>query len=179
MAEEVKKDEAQGTEEQGTAAAEGAKQQEDKKQETDYKAKYENLKVSFDKASSDVSRLKKELTERSTKEENERREREEEDARIREELNTLRTERRIGNYSAGLLGAIPNLSAESAKAIAEKLPEGVTDDFFSMLKAEIDTETARIKSEALNHQPKGTTGETPNSGGKDSADGKYREWLGL
>lgn len=147
-------------------------------QNTDYKAEYEKLKASFDKASSDVARFKKELSDRSTKEENERRDREERDRALMEELEQLRTDKRIGAYSTNIMGW--GVTADTAKDLASKLPDGVSDDFFAAVKGFIENEASRIRAEALNAQPKPTTG-APVTGQdiKDSETAKLRKYIGL
>lgn len=141
----------------------------------DWEAEYEKLKASFDKASSDVARYKKELTDRSTKEENERREREERDSEIMAELERLRTDKRVGGYSTNIMTW--GMSADSAKSLASTLPDGVSDEFFAAVKAFIDTEASRIKSEALNAQPKPTAGAPVSATEAEQA--MLRKYIGL
>lgn len=145
------------------------------KDTTDYKAEYEKLKQSFDKASSDVARFKKELTERSTKEENDRREREERDRQLMEELEQLRTDKRIGAYSTNLMGW--GMDADSAKDLASKLPDGASEDFFAAVKTFIDNERSRIRAEALNNQPKPTAGAPVSAAEAEQA--RLRKYIGL
>ena len=157
---------------------ESTAEQTPQKDTTDYKAEYEKLKQSFDKASSDVARFKKELTERSTKEENDRREREERDRQLMEELEQLRTDKRIGAYSTNLMSW--GMDADNAKDLASKLPDGASEDFFAAVRTFIENERTRIKAEALNAQPKPTTG-APVTGQdiKDSETAKLRKYIGL
>ena len=137
-----------------------------KPEEPDYKALYEQTKAenerlrsSNTKASADVSRYKKELSQVLSKEELARRDREEEDARIREELKGYKDRERIRNYSDKYREA--GYSAESANKMAELLPEGVGDEYFESLKASYNETLARLKAEALNNQPKPTNGTPP------------------
>lgn len=148
------------------------------KDTTDYKVEYEKLKASFDKASSDVARFKKELTERSTKEENDRREREERDRQLMEELEQLRNDKRIGAYSTNLMSW--GMDADNAKDLASKLPDGASEDFFAAVRTFIENERTRIRAEALNAQPKPTTG-APVTGQdiKDSETALLRKYIGL
>ena len=145
------------------------------KDTTDYKAEYEKLKQSFDKASSDVARFKKELTERSTKEENDRREREERDRQLMEELEQLRTDKRIGAYSTNLMSW--GMDADNAKDLASKLPDGASEDFFAAVKTFIENERTRIRAEALNAQPKPTTGAPVSA--VEAEQEMLRKYIGL
>ena len=157
---------------------ESTAEQTPQKDTTDYKAEYEKLKKSFDKASSDVARFKKELTERSTKEENDRREREERDRQLMEELEQLRKDKRIGAYSTNLMSW--GMDADNARDLASKLPDGASEDFFAAVRTFIENERTRIRAEALNAQPKPTTG-APVTGQdiKDSETALLRKYIGL
>ena len=157
---------------------ESTAEQTPQKDTTDYKAEYEKLKQSFDKASSDVARFKKELTERSTKEENDRREREERDRQLMEELEQLRNDKRIGAYSTNLMSW--GMDADNAKSLASKLPDGASEDFFAAVKTFIENERTRIKAEALNAQPKPTPGAPITSQNVEEAEyEQMRKWAGL
>ena len=145
--------------------------------EVDYKALYEQTKAenerlrsSNTKASADVSRYKKELSSVLSKEELARREREEEEERIREELKGYKDRERIRNYSDKYREA--GFSAETANKMAELLPESVSDEYFESLKTSYNETVERLKAEALNNQPKPTTGTppTPKDLGKSDED---------
>ena len=145
--------------------------------EVDYKALYEQTKAenerlrsSDTKASADVSRYKKELSSVLSKEELARREREEEEERIREELKGYKDRERIRNYSDKYREA--GFSAETANKMAELLPESVSDEYFESLKTSYNETVERLKAEALNNQPKPTTGTppTPKDLGKSEED---------
>ena len=148
-----------------------------KPEEPDYKALYEQTKAenerlrsSNTKASADVSRYKKELSQVLSKEELARREREEEDARVREELKGYKDRERIRNYSDRYIEA--GFSKENADKLASLLPEGIDDAYFESLKSSNADTMARLKAEALNNQPKPTNGTppTPKDLGKSEED---------
>ena len=166
---------AEGAKPEENSVVEPQKVAEPQKDATDYKAEYEKLKASFDKTASDVARYKKELTERSTKEENDRREREERDKALLEELNQLRNDKRIGAYSTNIMGW--GVTADTAKDLASKLPDGVSDDFFAAVKQFIDNEASRIRAEALNAQPKPTTGAPVSA--VEAEQEMLRKYIGL
>lgn len=148
-----------------------------KPEEPDYKALYEQTKAenerlrsSNTKASADVSRYKKELSQVLSKEELARREREEEDARVREELKGYKDRERIRGYSDRYIEA--GFSKENADKLAALLPEGIDDAYFESLKSSNADTLARLKTEALNNQPKPTNGTpaTPKDLGKSEED---------
>ena len=145
--------------------------------EVDYKALYEQtkaenerLRTSNTKASADVSKYKKQLSEVLSKEELARREAEEEQARKDELLKQYIERDRIRTYSDKYQNA--GFSKENADKMAALLPEGVNDDYFESLKASNADTMARLKAEALNNQPKPTNGTppTPKDLGKSEDD---------
>lgn len=145
--------------------------------EVDYKALYEQtkaenerLRASNTKASADVSKFKKQLSEVLSKEELAKREAEEEQARKDELLKQYIERDRIRTYSDKYQGA--GFSKEYADKMASLLPEGVKDEYFDNLKASNAETMARLKAEALNNQPKPTTGTppTPKDLGKTEED---------
>jgi len=145
--------------------------------EVDYKALYEQtkaenerLRASNTKASADVSKFKKQLSEVLSKEELAKREAEEEQARKDELLKQYIERDRIRTYSDKYQNA--GFSKENADKMAALLPEGVTDDYFESLRASNADTLARLKAEALNNQPKPTNGTppTPKDLGKSEDD---------
>lgn len=138
----------------------------------------DKLKTSFDTASSDLARVKRELSEHRTKEENDKAEREEADRLLHEELENLRTERRVGIYTNRLLGV--GMDAEAAKTCAEVLPDGIPDSFFDGIKKLIAEITANVRAELLKEQPKMTPGMPPSSQDvAKSKDDAIRRAMGL
>lgn len=145
--------------------------------EVDYKALYEQTKAENDrlrasntKASADVSKFKKQLSEVLSKEELAKREAEEEQARKDELLKQYIERDRIRTYSDKYQGA--GFSKEYADKMASLLPDGVADEYFDNLKASNADTMARLKAEALNNQPKPTNGTppTPKDLGKSEED---------
>ena len=145
--------------------------------EVDYKALYEQTKAenerlrsSNTKASADVSKYKKQLSEVLSKEELARREAEEEQQKKDELLRQYIERDRIRTYSDKYQGA--GFSKEYADKMASLLPEGVADEYFDNLRASNADNLARLKAEALNNQPKPTTGTppTPKDLGKSDED---------
>ena len=148
-----------------------------KPDEPDYKALYEQtkaenerLRTSNTKASADVSKYKKQLSEVLSKDELAKREAEEEQARKDELLRQYIEKDRIRTYSDKYQSA--GFSKEYADKMASLLPEGVNDDYFENLKASNADTMARLKAEALNNQPKPTNGTppTPKDLGKSEDD---------
>ena len=95
---------------------------------------------------------------------------EEEQARKDELLKQYIERDRIRTYSDKYQGA--GFSKEYADKMASLLPDGVKDEYFDNLKASNAETMARLKAEALNSQPKPTTGTppTPKDLGKTEED---------
>ncbi len=133
---------------------------------TDYKALYEQekldrekLKSSFDKASSEVAEYKRKLSERLTKEEADKLAQEEREKAIAEmlaEREQLLREKMVAHYTTSLVGA--GIPTETAGALAQDLPEGISDQFFDGIKKFIEETTANLRAELLKEQPKLTPG---------------------
>lgn len=141
--------------------------------ETDYKAEYEKLlaeqkkwKDATDKACNEAATFKKQLREKQTEQERAEAERAERDAAIQAELNKYRTESRVNSYRAKLIES--GYDAQTAQTMAEKLPEGIGDDFFATQKAFLEGTRKTIEAELLNKQPEITPGVTPSIADYDS-----------
>lgn len=147
-------------------AAEAVKTAEVTPEEPDYKALYEqekaereNLKRSFDKASSETAEYKRKLSERLTKEEADKLAQEEREKAIAEmlaEREQLLLEKRVAHYTTMMVSA--GIPSETAGELATELPEGISDQFFDGIKKFIEDATANIRAELLKEQPKLTPG---------------------
>ena len=157
-------------------------------EEPDYKALYEKekserekLKVSFDKASSETAEYKRKLSERLTKEEADKLAQEEREKAIAEmlaEREQLLAEKRIAHYTTKMVSV--GMGADQADELAQKLPDGVSDDFFEGIGKLIEEVTAKVKADILNEQPKLTAGMPPSSSDVDkSKDDALRHAFGL
>lgn len=138
----------------------------------------QKLKDAFNKASSEVADYKRRLKEKETAEETAKREAEETQKQLMDELNQLRKERTVSTYTAKYMGI--GYDAETAKALAETLPDGLPDDFFTKQKSFLDTTIQNTKSQLLSQQPQPTSGAP--LAGKQSEDlelAKLRKWAGL
>ena len=107
-----------------------------------------------------------------------KREAAEREASIMEELNQLRRERTASTYTAKYLEM--GYDADTARAMADALPDGLGDDFFTKQKSFLDDTIQRTKAQVLNQQPQPTQG-TPLTGkqAEDLEMDKLRMYAGL
>lgn len=135
-------------------------------------------KEAFNKASSEVAEYKRQLKAKETAEETAKREAAEREASIMEELNQLRRERTASTYTAKYLEM--GYDADTARAMADALPDGLGDDFFTKQKSFLDDTIQRTKAQVLNQQPQPTQG-TPLTGkqAEDLEMDKLRMYAGL
>ena len=141
--------------------------------DVDYKAEYEKLlaeqkklKDATDKACNEAANFKKALRERQTEQERAEAERAERDAALQAELDRYRTESRVNGYRAKLIES--GYDAQTAQNMAEKLPDGIGDEFFATQKAFLEGTRKTIEAELLNKQPGITSGGTPSITDYDS-----------
>ena len=136
------------------------------------------LKEALNKASSQVADYKRQLHEKMTAEELAKAQREEAEKALREELESLRREKTTSTYTARYMGI--GYDAETAKALAETLPDGLDESFFDKQKAFLDSTIQQTKAQLLSQQPQPTAGSPLTS--KNAEDSEYammRKWAGL
>lgn len=136
------------------------------------------LKEAFNKASSEVAEYKRQLRAKETAEETAKREAAEREKSIMEELNQLRRERTASTYTAKYMEI--GYDAETARALADTLPDGLGDEFFTRQKSFLEDTIQKTKAQVLNQQPQPTAG-SPLSGksAEDLEMEKLRKWAGL
>lgn len=136
------------------------------------------LKEAFNKASSEVAEYKRQLRAKETAEETAKREAAESQQRLMDELNQLRKERTQSTYTAKYMEI--GYDAETARALADTLPDGLGDDFFTRQKSFLEDTIQKTKAQVLNQQPQPTAG-SPLSGksAEDLEMEKLRKWAGL
>ena len=159
----------------GVQAAEIAKAEPEKPAEN---AEVAKLRAALSRANSEAAEWKKALREKQTEQERKEAELAEQRKLELEELETLRKEKRINGYKARLMEA--GVDPATADLMANALPDGVGDDYFTAVKTFNTNQRQALETEALNKQPKLSVG-TPPSGGsiRTEDDAKYDRWFGL
>lgn len=138
----------------------------------------EKLKKATSNACSDAADWKRKY--RSTLDENTRKEQEQAE-RVAEMEKTLAAYKRrevTNGYTEKLMAA--GYNHETAKDLAQYLPESVPEEFFAKQKSFMDEQKQLIKTQALNAQPSLSVGVPPvNTSGISTEDNNYRKWMGL
>lgn len=119
-------------------------------------ANSEKQKKTINNVSSDAAEWKRKY--RETLDETTRKEQEQAErfAEMEAKISAYEAERRTNTYFAKLIDA--GFDPDTAKAMANSLPEGVSDTFFEAHKAFIDSKTKEIKEQTINAQPNLPTG---------------------
>ena len=127
----------------------------------------------FDKVSSELAAVKKQLKEKMTEDEQREAERLAVEKEMKEELDTLRKEKTVNPYKASFLaqGYDEKLADKAAKAMAD----GDMNTVFAMMKQHGEDREKALKAEILKGTPTPPAGE----GGDEKSDGeKLAERLG-
>lgn len=127
----------------------------------------------FDKVSSELAAVKKQLKEKMTEDEQREAERLAAEKEMKEELDTLRKEKTVNAHKASFLaqGYDEKLADKAAKAMAD----GDMNTVFAMMKQHGEDREKALKAEILKGTPTPPAGE----GGDEKSDGeKLAERLG-
>lgn len=151
---------------------------EDKK--PDNKAETEEitrLKAALSKANSEAAEFRRALRERQTEQERKEAELAEQRKAELEELNLLRTEKRVSTYKARLMEA--GIDGATADLMANALPDGVKDDYFTAVKTFNVNQRKAMDVSALNNQPGLSVGMPPSGAAKSDLDKQLDKIFGL
>ena len=132
-------------------------------------------KAAIDNASSDAAKHKKDALDwqekyKATLSEQEKAslEAKQREEQMLTELNGLKAEKRVASYKSKLMES--GYDAETASTMAEALPDGVNDEFFTRQKAFLEAKTQEIKAQALNAQPGLSAGTPPKPEDAEAAE---------
>ncbi len=130
-----------------------------KKDGTDWKAQ-------FDKASSELSAMKKQFKAKMTEDERKEAERAEQEKKVLDELAELKRERTVNLYTQSFMQN--KYDAETAAAMAKAIADGDMDSMFKALKKGNDSMEKAIKADLLRDTPKPSSGEADKAELSDS-----------
>lgn len=108
-------------------------------------------KAVFDKTSSELAAVKKQLREKQTDEEAKAAERAAKDAEIMAELEALRHEKLVGSYVTSYMAM--GYEEKLAKATAEAMAKGDTDTVFKNQKLHLENREKALRTELLMQTP--------------------------
>lgn len=114
-------------------------------------------KAATDNASKDASEWKKKYRDTQSDQERQASEIAEKQAQMEEQLKAYQTRERISNYQTQLVGV--GYDVETAKIMAEALPEGIGTEFFETQKQFLANKTQEITAKAIQNQPPLATGQ--------------------
>lgn len=108
-------------------------------------------KLATDNASKDASEWKKKYRDTQSDQERQASEIAERQAQMEAQLKDYQARERISNYQAQLVGV--GYDVETAKIMAEALPEGIGTEFFETQKQFLANKTQEITAQAMKNQP--------------------------
>lgn len=122
-------------------------------------AEVENLKKIIEKSNADAAEWKRKYRDTLSAQEKEAAEKAEREKTIMAELEGYKQRERISTYTSQLMAS--GVDAETAKKMAELLPEGVSADFFTLAKENHEKTLNSASKNAINTQPTLTPGQQP------------------
>jgi len=121
----------------------------------------EKLKKAQSNACADASEWKKKFRATQTEQEQKAAEQAEELAKLIAQNDEYKARERKLNYVSKLMEN--GYDSETAKNMADALPEGIGDEFFAEQKRFCEGVKTKAREEALNQQPSITAGKTPSA----------------
>ena len=118
-------------------------------------------KLATDNASKDASEWKKKFRDTQSDQERQASEIAERQAQMEAQLKDYQKRERISNYQTQLISV--GYDVETAKVMAEALPEGIGAEFFETQKQFLANKTQQITANALQQQPSLSNGKPVDS----------------
>lgn len=137
----------------------------------------ESQKNSISRANTDAADWKRKYTATLDEAKQKELKLEEERQKEREELEALRKDKRISTYKARLMES--GVDHAAADIMANALPDGVSEDYFTAMKALLDNQQKAAEIAALNSQPKLSVGMPPTAATRTEEDAKLDKIFGL
>lgn len=136
-------------------------------------------KAQFDKASSEIASLKKQLRSKLSEEEMREQDRVASEEAMRQELETLRKEKKISSYTASYLSQ--GYSDDLASAAAVAMAEGDTEALFAVMNKHKTAAEKALRAQILKETPIPPAGDPSPSEDEEEKRtlNKIREAMGL
>lgn len=135
-------------------------------------------KTQFDKVSSELASLKKQMRSRMSEDEQKEADRKASETAMREELDSLRKEKTFNSHKASFLsqGYDEAMAEEAATAMAD----GDMDGVFAVMKKHSAVAEKNLRAKILKETPVPPAGDDPDKDAKARKDAaQLREWFGL
>lgn len=142
------------------------------------RAELDRTKKALSKTNTEAAENKRKLIEKMSEQERLEAERAENEKAIQEELKQLRAEKRVSTYTNRLIEVGYDL--DTARKMANTLPEGVGEDYFTSQKTFLENKQKQIEADVLKKQPSLTSGK-PLEGDDvtKEADARLASYFGL
>ena len=121
------------------------------------RAELDRTKKALSKTNTEAAENKRKLIEKMSEQERLEAERAENEKAIQEELKQLRAEKRVSTYTNRLIEVGYDL--DTARKMANTLPEGVGEDYFTSQKTFLENKQKQIEADVLKKQPSLTSGK--------------------
>ena len=136
------------------------------------------LKAALSRANSEAAEWRRKLNEKQTEQERAEMERAEREKARDARLAELEAKDRVNTYAEKLIAA--GYDAQSAKEMANSLPDGVGDAYFAAQKTFIENQRQAFEAAALKNQPGLSVGMPPTADQLKKAElNKLRGYAGL
>jgi len=132
-------------------------------------------KVQFDKVSSELAALKKQLRSRMNEDEQKEADRQASETAMKEELETLRKEKTVSNHKAQYLSM--GYDEQTAEDAANAMANGDSDEVFTIMKKAQAVYEKNLRAKILKETPTPPAGDDTNKEKEEEA--LLRKWFGL
>ena len=135
-------------------------------------------KAQYNKVSSELAALKKQMRSRMTEEEQKEADRKANEEAMREELDTLRKEKTLSSHKAAFLAQ--GYDEAMAEEAATAMTDGDMDGVFAVMKKHSAIAEKNLRAKLLKETPVPPAGDDPDKIMKEKRDAaQLREWFGL
>ena len=133
-------------------------------------------KLQFDKVSSELAALKKQMRSRMSEDEQKEEDRKQAESAMREELELLRKEKTLASHKASFISQ--GYDEAMAQEAATALTEGDTDGVFAVMKKYNAALEKNLRAKILKETPVPPAGDDPDKQ-KKAEEAQLRKWFGL
>ena len=137
----------------------------------------EKQKEAISKANGEAAEWKRQFRETQTEQQRAEAERAEREKAREARIAELEAKERIGTYKDRLMAS--GVDPTSADIMAKALPDGVSENYFDVMKSYLESQRQAAETAKLNSQPKLSVGMPPTGMQKTEEDAKLDKIFGL
>lgn len=135
-------------------------------------------KTQFDKVSSELAKLKKQMRNRMSEDEQKEADRKANEEAMKEELDSLRKEKTFNSHKASFLSQ--GYEEAMAEEAATAMTDGDMDGVFAVMKKHSVAAEKNLRAKILKETPTPPAGDDPDKDAKAKKEAaQLREWFGL